>query len=256
MLAVTTGAAGPFWGSALSMTDASAADSPDHPVVVLDTTAGPITLELDRTKAPITVDNFLKYVDAGFFDGLIFHRVIPGFMIQGGGFNEQLQEKSEGMRPPIQNEARNGLSNVRGTIAMARTSNPNSATSQFFINLVDNRSSLDPNPDSAGYAVFGKVICGHERRRHDRPGPDGTEKLAAGGLSTMSPSSRSSSRVPGGSPAPDDFFAADRARSGEALTRLASRSNMGPPERLTTRRGAQASGHRDHSLTWTSHEER
>jgi peptidyl-prolyl cis-trans isomerase A (cyclophilin A) len=146
--------------SALSITEASAADSPDHPVVVLDTTAGPITVELDRTKAPITVDNFLKYVDAGFFDGLIFHRVIPGFMIQGGGFNEQLQEKSEGMRPPIQNEARNGLSNVRGTIAMARTPNPNSATSQFFINLVDNRSNLDPNPESAGYAVFGKVVAG------------------------------------------------------------------------------------------------
>ena len=145
---------------ALSMTDASAADSTDTPVVVLDTTAGPITVELDRTKAPITVDNFLKYVDAGFYDGLIFHRVIPGFMIQGGGFTDKLDEKSEGMRPPIQNEARNGLSNVRGTIAMARTSNPNSATSQFFINLVDNRSSLDRNAESAGYAVFGKVSAG------------------------------------------------------------------------------------------------
>ena len=145
---------------ALSLSDASAADSPDHPVVLLDTTAGPITLELDRTKAPITVDNFLKYVDAGFFDGLIFHRVIPTFMIQGGGFNDQLQEKSEGLRPPIQNEAQNGLSNMRGSIAMARTSNPNSATAQFFINLVDNRSSLDANPQSAGYAVFGKVISG------------------------------------------------------------------------------------------------
>jgi len=145
---------------ALSLSDASAADSSDNPVVVLDTTAGPIVLELDRTKAPITVDNFLKYVDAGFFDGLIFHRVIPGFMIQGGGFSDKLEEKSEGMKPPIQNEAQNGLSNVRGTIAMARTSNPNSATSQFFINLVDNRRSLDPNAESAGYAVFGKVISG------------------------------------------------------------------------------------------------
>jgi peptidyl-prolyl cis-trans isomerase A (cyclophilin A) len=145
---------------ALSMTDVSAADSPDHPVVVLDTTAGPVTLELDRTKAPITVDNFVKYVDAGYFDGLVFHRVIPGFMIQGGGFTDQLAKKSEGMRPPIQNEARNGLSNLRGTIAMARTSNPNSASSQFFINLVDNGSSLDPNSESAGYAVFGKVISG------------------------------------------------------------------------------------------------
>jgi len=141
------------------MTDASAADSPDRPVVVLDTTAGPITLELDQAKAPITVDNFLKYVDAGYFDGLIFHRVIPGFMIQGGGFSEKLDEKTEGLRPPIQNEARNKLSNLRGTIAMARTSNPNSATAQFFINLVDN-TMLDPNPDSAGYAVFGKVTAG------------------------------------------------------------------------------------------------
>ena len=110
------------------MTEASAADSPDHPVVVLDTTAGPITMELDRAKAPISVDNFLKYVDAGFFDGLIFHRVIPGFMIQGGGFNEQLQEKSEGCGPRSRTRRRNGLSNVRGTISMARTSNPNSAT--------------------------------------------------------------------------------------------------------------------------------
>ena len=145
---------------ALSMTDASAADSPDRPVVVLDTTAGAITLELDRPKAPITVDNFLKYVDAGFFDGLIFHRVIPGFMIQGGGFSENLEEKSEDCGRPIQNEARNGLSNVRGTIAMARTPNPNSASSQFFINLVDNSGSLDPNAESAGYAVFGKVVAG------------------------------------------------------------------------------------------------
>jgi peptidyl-prolyl cis-trans isomerase A (cyclophilin A) len=147
---------------ALSFADAAAADSDAHPVVVLDTTAGPITLELDRARAPITVDNFLKYVDAGFFDGLIFHRVIPGFMIQGGGMNEQMQEKTEGARPPILNEARNGLSNTRGTICMARTSDPNSATSQFFINLVDNGRSLDPNPRSAGYAVFGKVISGME----------------------------------------------------------------------------------------------
>jgi peptidyl-prolyl cis-trans isomerase A (cyclophilin A) len=147
---------------ALSFADAAAADSDDRPLVVLDTTAGPITLELDRARAPITVDNFLKYVDARFFDGLIFHRVIPGFMIQGGGMNEQLQEKTEGAQPPIVNEAKNGLSNARGTICMARTSNPNSATSQFFINLVDNAQALDPNPRSAGYAVFGKVISGME----------------------------------------------------------------------------------------------
>ena len=163
---------------ALSMADASAADSADNPVVVLDTTAGPITLELDRAKAPITVDNFLKYVDAGFFDGLIFHRVIPGFMIQGGGFSDKLEEKTEGMRPPIQNEARNGLSNIRGTIAMARTSNPNSATSQFFINLVDNRSSPRPQRRVGRLRRFRQGHRGNERRGHDRPGPDGTEELA------------------------------------------------------------------------------
>jgi len=145
---------------ALSMTDAAAADADDRPVVVLDTTAGPITPELDRARAPITVYNFLKYVDAGFYNGLVFHRVIPGFMIQAGGMNEQIQEKTEGARPPIKNEARNGLSNQRGTIAMARTSDPDSASSQFFINLVDNKRALDPNPGSAGYAVFGKVIDG------------------------------------------------------------------------------------------------
>jgi peptidyl-prolyl cis-trans isomerase A (cyclophilin A) len=139
---------------------AVAADPADSPVVVLDTTAGPITVQLDRARAPITVENFLKYVDAGFFDGLVFHRVIPGFMIQGGGMDEQLQEKTAGARPPIMNEARNGLTNARGTIAMARTNDPNSATSQFFINLVDNSRALDPNPGSAGYAVFGKVVAG------------------------------------------------------------------------------------------------
>jgi len=147
---------------ALSMTGAAgaAADTDERPVVVIDTTFGPITVELDRSKAPISVDNFLKYVEAGYYDGLIFHRVMPGFMIQGGGMDEQMQEKSKGERPPIKNEARNGLSNLRGTIAMARTNDPDSATAQFFINLVDNSSGLDPYPGSAGYAVFGKVISG------------------------------------------------------------------------------------------------
>jgi peptidyl-prolyl cis-trans isomerase A (cyclophilin A) len=145
----------------MSLAEAAAADNDDqHPVVVFDTTAGPITLELDRAKAPITVDKFLKYVDSGYFSGTIFHRVIPGFMIQGGGMKENMEEKTEGALPPIQNEAKNGLSNVRGTICMARTSDPNSATSQFFINLVNNAPSLDPNRSSAGYAVFGKVISG------------------------------------------------------------------------------------------------
>jgi peptidyl-prolyl cis-trans isomerase A (cyclophilin A) len=139
----------------LSTTARAAAEPADSAVVVLDTTVGPITVQLDRAKAPITVDNFLKYVDSGFFDGLIFHRVIPGFMIQGGGMNEQLQEKATGA--PIRNESSNGLSNRRGTLAMARTDDPNSATAQFFINLVDN-TPLDSY--GGGYAVFGKVVAG------------------------------------------------------------------------------------------------
>jgi cyclophilin family peptidyl-prolyl cis-trans isomerase len=134
-----------------------AASAADKPQVVLDTTAGKITLELDPEKAPITVENFLKYVDAGFYDNLIFHRVIPGFMIQGGGMSDKLQEKSEGQRAPIKNESGNGLSNVRGSIAMARTSNPNSATNQFFINHADN---VRLDTAGGGYAVFGKVIDG------------------------------------------------------------------------------------------------
>jgi len=161
MLSFYVGCAALLGLCALSITDAAGADADDHPVVVLDTTNGPITIELDRTKAPITVANFLKYVDSGFFDGLIFHRVIPGFMIQVGGMNEQMREKTEGALPPIQNEAKNGLSNLRGTVAMARTNDPNSATSQFFVNLVDdNAGFLDPNSRSAGYTVFGKVTSG------------------------------------------------------------------------------------------------
>jgi peptidyl-prolyl cis-trans isomerase A (cyclophilin A) len=147
----------------LTMVDAAPKDSDDHPVVVMETSLGPnpIEIELDRVKAPITVDNFLKYVDAGFYDGLTFHRVIPGFVIQGGGHDDQMREKTQGQRGPIKNEARNGLSNKRGTICMARTTDPDSATSQFFINLSDdNAPKLDPRPGSAGYAVFGKVIAG------------------------------------------------------------------------------------------------
>jgi len=129
----------------------------NHPVVVLDTSFGPITLELDREKAPITVENFLKYVDAKFYDNLIFHRVIPRFMIQGGGMDVEMKEKEDGKRGAIKNESGNGLSNVRGSIAMARTSDPNSATCQFFINLADN-NRLDTF--GGGYTVFGKVTDG------------------------------------------------------------------------------------------------
>lgn len=127
------------------------------PRVKLETSKGNIVIELDRTKAPVTVRNFLQYVDDAFYDGLLFHRVIPDFVIQGGGYKPGLIEKTT--RDPIANEASNGLKNLRGAIAMARTRNPDSATSQFYINLVDN-SSLDYSPNNPGYAVFGTVIEG------------------------------------------------------------------------------------------------
>jgi peptidyl-prolyl cis-trans isomerase A (cyclophilin A) len=126
------------------------------PHVMLDTSMGKIELELDPLKAPITTKNFLEYVDSGFYTNTIFHRVIPGFMAQGGGFTAQMQQKET--KDPIKNEASNGLKNVRGTLSMARTSNPDSATSQFFINVTDN-AFLDPGRD-AGYAVFAKVVSG------------------------------------------------------------------------------------------------
>jgi peptidyl-prolyl cis-trans isomerase A (cyclophilin A) len=127
------------------------------PVVVFKTSLGEIDIQLDPTHAPISTANFLAYVDKKFYDGLIFHRVIPGFMVQGGGFTPDMNEKPTSA--PIKNEASNGLLNSRGTISMARTSDPDSATSQFFLNLVDN-AALDPNAGSAGYAVFGKITKG------------------------------------------------------------------------------------------------
>ena len=126
----------------------------------METSMGTITLELDDAKAPETVANFVQYAKDGHYDGTIFHRVIDGFMIQGGGFTKDLNQKET--REPIRNEAMNGLKNLRGTIAMARTMVVDSATSQFFINLVDN-SFLDfqnPTPQGFGYAVFGKVVDG------------------------------------------------------------------------------------------------
>jgi len=126
-------------------------------MVTLNTSHGAITLELFQGEAPLTVDNFLTYVDDGFFDGTIFHRVIPGFMIQGGGFTENMQQKDT--RASIKNEADNGLSNTHGTIAMARTQVVDSATAQFFINLSDN-TFLDHGTRDFGYAVFGKVTAG------------------------------------------------------------------------------------------------
>lgn len=130
------------------------------PRVKLNTSSGEIVLELNPEKAPKTVDNFLQYVRDKHYDGTIFHRVISDFMIQGGGMLPQMQEKSA--RSPIALEARNGLKNDRGTIAMARTSVPDSATAQFFINVADNAMLNAPQPDGHGYAVFGKVISGME----------------------------------------------------------------------------------------------
>ncbi len=130
-----------------------------NPRVVIDTSAGKITVELFADKAPLSVKNFLQYVDDKHYDGTIFHRVIADFMIQGGGFEPGKKEKKT--RDPIKNEAGNGLSNLRGTIAMARTTVPDSATSQFYINVVDNKGLDRANAkDGVGYAVFGKVLDG------------------------------------------------------------------------------------------------
>lgn len=134
------------------------AQTPALPQVKLSTNQGDIVLELDPGKAPKTVANFLGYVKDKHYDGTVFHRVIDGFMIQGGGFTPDLQQKPT--KAPIELEARNGLKNDRGTIAMARTGNPNSATAQFFINVVNNDMLNAPNPDGFGYAVFGKVVAG------------------------------------------------------------------------------------------------
>ncbi len=134
--------------------------SPSDPVVVLETSEGNIFIKLFRKEAPIGVENFLQYVREGFYDGLIFHRVIDGFIIQGGGYDEQLQERQT--HDPIPNEATNGLRNLRATVTYARTDDISSATSQFFINLKNNRT-LDHRsntPRGYGYAVFGKVVRG------------------------------------------------------------------------------------------------
>ncbi len=131
--------------------------SPSKVQVVMETSKGNITIELDPEKAPGTVENFLTYVDEGFYDGTIFHRVISNFMIQGGGFLSDGTQKDP--HAPITLESQNGLSNVTGTIAMARTNAPNSATAQFFINVSDN-TALDYQPGNPGYAVFGRVTSG------------------------------------------------------------------------------------------------
>lgn len=136
---------------ALSALSPAAMAAKGDPHVLLTTSAGNIELELDKQKAPVSVQNFVDYVNSGFYNNTTFHRVIPGFMIQGGGFTEQMQQKKP--NPPIKNEADNGLRNTRGTIAMARTADKDSATSQFFINVADN-AFLDHGQRDFGYAVF------------------------------------------------------------------------------------------------------
>lgn len=136
------------------------APSPGNPVLAMSTSLGEVTFELFKDRAPVSVDNFLRYVAEGFYEGTVFHRVKKGFMIQGGGYAADLAEKPT--HPPIQNEATNGLRNVRGTLAMARRMALRSATSQFYINVADNRM-LDHtgfSPDEFGYAVFGRVLTG------------------------------------------------------------------------------------------------
>ena len=139
---------------------AAAPAAAQNPVVVIETSMGSITAELDRRNAPVSVANFLAYAESGFYDGTVFHRVIRGFMIQGGGMTADLERKET--RAPIRNEATNGLSNDRGTLAMARTTAVDSATAQFFINTVDNRPLNNRGTDarSYGYAVFGRVTDG------------------------------------------------------------------------------------------------
>lgn len=149
----------------------------DAPKVALDTSLGTIVIELDEEHAPLSSANFLSYVDAGYYTGTLFHRVIPNFMIQGGGFDEQHKRKAT--EKPIRNEANNGLKNRRGTLAMARTSDPHSATAQFFINTVDNRS-LDHTSESTrgwGYAVFGRVVEGMDVVDAISATPTGTAAL-------------------------------------------------------------------------------
>jgi len=148
-------------GLMLGLVGLASAAGKGNPMVVLSTSLGDIKIELYQDKAPVTVQNFLEYVKSGYYDGTIFHRVIPGFMVQGGGMTDDMRDKREGQRAAIKNESSNGLKNDTGTLAMARTSAPDSATSQFFISDKDNTFLNKENAaDKVGYAVFGKVVEG------------------------------------------------------------------------------------------------
>ena len=150
--------AGLLAAGAAQAQSAAAPGTAGAPRATIRTSMGPIVVELYPDKAPKSVENFMQYARDGFYDGTVFHRVIPNFMIQGGGMTRDLQRKPT--RAPIPLEAKNGLKNETGTLAMARTSDPNSATSQFFINVADNASLDAPSPDGHGYAVFGRVVSG------------------------------------------------------------------------------------------------
>ncbi len=152
---------------------ARAEEKQENPMVTVKTNLGSFTIELYEKEAPITVENFLNYVDKKFYDGTIFHRIIPNFMIQGGGFTPEMVKKATG--PPIKNEAENGLKNVTGTVAMARTAEVHSATSQFFINVKDN-PFLDHGVRDFGYVVFGRVVEGMETVEKIRNVETGGEK--------------------------------------------------------------------------------
>jgi peptidyl-prolyl cis-trans isomerase A (cyclophilin A) len=151
-LLFTLGCTGLGWGAEVK-------DGGKNPTVLVETTLGSFKLELFAKEAPVSVKNFLDYAQSGYYAGTTFHRIIPGFMAQGGGLTTALQPKP-GAKAAIKNEADNGLKNDRGTIAMARTGDPNSATSQFFVNVKNNDMLNRPNPDGFGYAVFGKVVEG------------------------------------------------------------------------------------------------
>jgi len=165
-----------FTSFCLLISSVNAANDVTLKQVKIETSEGNIVLELDITRAPLSVLNFMKYVRSGFYDGTIFHRVIKNFMIQGGGFTPEMERKQP--NAPIRNEADNGLKNTRGTIAMARTNDPHSATAQFFINVTDNPflNHSSKTPRGWGYAVFGKVIKGMnvvDKIRNQRTGPNG-----------------------------------------------------------------------------------
>lgn len=175
-----------FWATAAVTAvmgcNAWAEDKDLHPRVKMETSVGSIVLELDAEKAPITVDNFIKYADAKFYDGTIFHRVMKDFMIQGGGHLPDLDEKKEGLRGGIKTEWKNGLKNKTGTISMARKGgDPNSASAQFFINVVDNDRLDMPQGDGAGYTVFGKVVEGDDTVQKIRNAPVTTHPKYPGG---------------------------------------------------------------------------